>query len=85
MKQIFSKGPAVAISLIFFCLLAIVFLTLDARTELLKPLRQQFLSFSTPVHWLTSLPGRIAEWGDNTVVSRIDCGKFPFKRAAKFQ
>lgn len=70
MKQIFSKGPAVAISLLFFSLLAIVLLTLDARTELLKPLRQQFLSVSTPVYWLTSLPGRIAEWGDNTVVSR---------------
>jgi rod shape-determining protein MreC len=70
MKQIFSKGPAVAISLLFFCFLAIVFLILDARTEFLKPLRQQFLSFSTPIYWLTSLPGRMAEWGDNTVVSR---------------
>jgi rod shape-determining protein MreC len=70
MKQIFSKGPAIALSLLFFCMLAIVLLTLDVKTQLLQPLRQQFLSFSTPVYWLTSLPGRMAEWGDNTVVSR---------------
>lgn len=70
MKPIFSKGPAVAISLLFFCFLAIAFLVLDARTELLRPLRQQFLSFSTPLYWLTSLPGRVAEWGGDTVVSR---------------
>jgi rod shape-determining protein MreC len=70
MKQIFSKGPAVALSLLFFCLLAIVLLVLDLRTDLLKPLRQKFLSFSTPLYLLTSLPGRVAEWSDNTVVSR---------------
>jgi rod shape-determining protein MreC len=70
MKQIFSKGPAVAISLVFFCLLAVALLTLDAKTELLKPLRQHFLSLATPVYWLTSLPGRVAEWVDNSAVSR---------------
>lgn len=70
MKQIFSKGPAVAIGLVFFCFLAITTLALDARTEYLRPLRQQFLALSTPIYWLTSLPGRIAEWGDNTIVSR---------------
>ena len=70
MKPIFSKGPAVAISLLFFCFLAVIFLVLDARTELLRPLRQQFLSFSTPLYWLTSLPGRVAEWSGDTVVSR---------------
>jgi len=70
MKQIFSKGPATVSTLLFFCFCAIVLLVLDAKTGLLKPLRQQFLSYSTPMYWLTSLPGRVGEWGDKTVVSR---------------
>ena len=70
MKQIFSKGPAAATGLLFFCLLAIALLILDARMGLLKPVRERFLSVSTPLYWFTSLPGRVSEWTENTAVSR---------------
>lgn len=70
MKQIFSKSSAAISGFLFFSVAAILLLVLDGKTEFLKPIRQQLLSISTPIYWLTNLPDRVAEWGDNTLVTR---------------
>ncbi len=52
--------------------LALALIILDAKTDLLKPLREQFTGLSAPLYWVTSLPERIGEWGDDNLTSRED-------------
>jgi len=70
MKPIFYKGPSLVARIVFFVLLALLVWMLDTRTELLKPLRQKMMTLSYPLHAVTSFPGRLFEWGDNSLVSR---------------
>jgi rod shape-determining protein MreC len=70
MKPIFYKGPSLVARIIFFVLLALLIWILDTRTEILKPLRQRMMTMSLPLQALTSFPGRLLEWGDNSLVSR---------------
>jgi len=70
MKPIFYKGPSLTARIIFFVLLALLIWVLDTRTELLKPVRQQMMTLSLPLHAITSFPDRLFEWGDNSLVSR---------------
>lgn len=70
MKPIFHKGPPLLARIGFFLVLAVLIWLLDSHTEFLRPLRQHMMSISSPLQVLTSLPGRLAEWGDNSLVSR---------------
>ncbi len=53
-------------------LAALLLLTLDVYTTLLKPVRGYLEELAYPIYWLADLPGRIADWGDDTTRSRSD-------------
>lgn len=70
MKPIFHKGPSLLVRIIFFIALAALLWLLDTRSDFLKPLRQHLMVVSAPLHWLTSMPGRLVDWADDGLVSR---------------
>lgn len=51
-------------------IVALFFLLIDTYTLWLKPVRPWLAEVSTPVYWVASLPRRIGELGNETVVDR---------------
>ncbi len=51
-------------------LTALILIGLDTCTEWLEPAKSRFEQAARPFHWLTNLPARLSEWGDENVVSR---------------
>lgn len=70
MKQIFSRGPSVIVAFLVFCVLSILLLLLDAKTDYLKPLRQHLISISAPFYTFVGMPGRMGEWAGESLVTR---------------
>ncbi|MDM3871730.1 rod shape-determining protein MreC [Porticoccus sp. W117] len=53
-------------------LLALVLVFVDSYTTWLKPARNYLEEVVYPLHWLADLPGRMAEWGEESTLSRAD-------------
>lgn len=51
-----------------FCLVLLVLI--DAYSQWLKPVTDRLEEAALPFYWLTNLPGRLAEWGGNSLDSR---------------
>lgn len=49
---------------------ALLLLALDSFTTWLQPARKWLAEASTPLYWLTSIPSRLSEYGDEAVISR---------------
>ncbi len=56
--------------MLLLAVVALFFLLIDTYTNWLNPVRPWLAEFSTPVYWVASLPRRISELGDETVVGR---------------
>lgn len=53
-------------------LLAFILFALDTWTSLLEPVTGSIQQAARPFHWLTNLPDRLSEWGEEHVVSRTE-------------
>ncbi|MGS2723615.1 rod shape-determining protein MreC [Porticoccus sp. GXU_MW_L64] len=53
-------------------LLALILVLIDSFTQWLKPARSYLEEVVYPLHWLADLPGRMAEWGEESTLSRAD-------------
>lgn len=56
--------------MLLLAVVALFFLLIDTYTPWLKPVRPWLAEVSTPVYWVASLPRRIGELGNETVVDR---------------
>ena len=48
----------------------IALVLVDTYTPLLKPLKAKLTTVSIPFYWLTNIPARINEWGQDNIVTR---------------
>lgn len=70
MSSIFSQGPVYGYRLALAALLSIALMAGDIRYSQLTYLRQ-YLGFAiAPVIWISSIPSRIEEWSDSTLIPR---------------
>ena len=52
--------------------LALLLVLIDTYTSWLKPARNYLEEVIYPLHWLADLPGRMAEWGEESTLSRAE-------------
>ncbi len=48
----------------------IILVMVDVFTPWLKPIKAQLTTVSLPFHWITNLPARFSEWGQDNLVTR---------------
>jgi rod shape-determining protein MreC len=51
-------------------LFTVVIVLLDVFTPYLKPIKSQLSTISIPFYWVTNIPSRISEWGQDNLVTR---------------
>lgn len=51
---------------------ALVLIALDSLTPWLQPAHRWLASVAWPFYWVTSVPARIREWGEDSVLSRAE-------------
>lgn len=51
---------------------AICLVLVSTYTPWLQPARTHFAEFSKPFYWITNLPARISEWGEQSALSRAE-------------
>ncbi|WP_286206438.1 rod shape-determining protein MreC [Sessilibacter corallicola] len=67
----FSKGSSTLSRLtLWVMLLTVVIVLLDVFTPYLKPVKSQLSTISVPFYWVTNIPSRISEWGQDNLVTR---------------
>ncbi|MBA1186932.1 rod shape-determining protein MreC [Stutzerimonas nitrititolerans] len=59
MKPLFAKGPLLGARLLVLAVLCVTLMVVDARFDLLKPVRSQMGLVLTPFYWLADLPVRV--------------------------
>ncbi|MBM7061556.1 rod shape-determining protein MreC [Pseudomonas sp. UL073] len=64
MKPLFAKGPSLGVRLLVLAVLSTVLMVVDARLDVLKPVRSQMGLVLTPFYWVADLPVRL--WGGVT-------------------
>ena len=58
--------------MLLLAFVALFLLLIDTYTQWLKPAHHWLVEVTTPIYWVTNLPSRISELGDETVVKRAD-------------
>lgn len=58
--------------MLLLAFVALLLLLIDTYTRWLQPVRPWLAELTTPIYWVSSLPRRIGEIGDETVMSRAD-------------
>ncbi|MGD8175458.1 rod shape-determining protein MreC [Marinimicrobium sp. ARAG 43.8] len=66
----FTKGPAVASRALFFSVVAVGLILVSLYTNWLAPVRAQLGVVAAPFYWVTDLPKRIGNWGDEAFASK---------------
>ena len=61
--------------LIVLVAIALILLAVDAFTPWLDPVKSRLSLASLPLHWATSLPGRVGEWTERSLMSRVELEK----------
>lgn len=56
----------------FFSVAAVGLILVSLYTDWLAPVRAQLGAVATPFYWITDLPARIGDWGEETFTSRDD-------------
>lgn len=51
-------------------MVALGLIAVDTQTQWLRPVHRWFESATAPLYWLTDMPQRLREWGDNAIRSR---------------
>nr|WP_083840293.1 rod shape-determining protein MreC [Pseudomonas sp. S9] len=64
MKPLFAKGPSLGVRLLVLAVLSAALMVVDARFDVLKPVRSQLGVIVEPVYWLGSLP--VTLWENTT-------------------
>ncbi|ARU89749.1 rod shape-determining protein MreC [Pseudomonas sp. M30-35] len=64
MKPLFAKGPSLGVRLLVLAVLSAALMVVDARFDVLKPMRSQLGVIVEPVYWLGSLP--VTLWENTT-------------------
>lgn len=57
--------------LLILGIVALILLAVDSLTPWLDPVKSRISQASLPLQWVTSVPDRIAEWGDQSLMSRL--------------
>lgn len=52
--------------------MSVVLIAVSSQTTLFAPVRQWLASVSYPFYWVTAIPSRLSEWGDETLASRAE-------------
>ena len=71
-KPIFSKGSPLTVRLVFFALLSIFCMLVDAHGSWLQSLRSHAGIILTPIYWAGDLPGRSLDAVSQLLTSRSD-------------
>nr|WP_201215350.1 rod shape-determining protein MreC [Pseudomonas sp. S32] len=58
MKPLFSKGPSLGVRLLVLVVMSVALMVVDARFDLLKPVRSQMGLVLMESYWITDLPQR---------------------------
>ncbi|MEA3298703.1 MAG: rod shape-determining protein MreC [Pseudomonadota bacterium] len=72
MKRLFTSGPSSAIKLLVLGLVALSLVAVDTLTDWLDPVTARLGQVSLPLQWITAVPGRLGEWGDEALLSRVE-------------
>nr|WP_313295680.1 rod shape-determining protein MreC [Pseudomonas sp.] len=59
MKPLFSKGPSLGVRLLVLVVLSVALMVVDARFDVLKPVRSQMGLVLMESYWITDLPQRM--------------------------
>lgn len=51
---------------------ALILVSIDILTDWLDPITSQASEISLPLKWVTGIPARLGEWGDQALVSRVE-------------
>ncbi|WP_460240310.1 rod shape-determining protein MreC [Aurantivibrio infirmus] len=70
MKPLFAKNSSLASRAVVLGLIALLLVLINSYTSWLDPIRAKLNIVSTPFYWLTDLPSRIGEWGEDGLGSR---------------
>ena len=71
-KRLFSKEPSAASRVIALGALSLILLVLNSYTSVLNPVRAQLSVITMPFYWVTDIPGRLLEWGADSVKPRSE-------------
>ncbi|MDP1520265.1 rod shape-determining protein MreC [Porticoccus litoralis] len=66
----FSKGASSGRRVLFLVAASLLLLAIDSFTPWLKPARKWVAEATVPLYWITNIPARLSEFGDESVVSR---------------
>lgn len=69
-KPLFAKGPSLGIRLLVFAVLSAALMVVDARFDVLKPVRSQMGLVLTPFYWMADLPIRAWQNATQQISSR---------------
>ncbi len=70
MKPIFQQSSTLTFRLIVFSSLSVLLMTLEYRTDVLKPVRDELTQITYPIQYIVSLPSRIFDWTSNSLATR---------------
>ncbi|ARN72979.1 rod shape-determining protein MreC [Oceanicoccus sagamiensis] len=70
MKPLFVKGPSIGARLLILSLLALVLIFAGQRFGWVKDLQANLSIVATPFYWVSDIPTKISEWGDENIRSR---------------
>ncbi|UTW46709.1 rod shape-determining protein MreC [bacterium SCSIO 12696] len=68
----FARGSSPSRRILVLGLLALVLIGVDRYTTWLKPARSYLEEVIYPLHWLADLPGRMADWGEDSTQGRTE-------------
>src|SRR5690606_20269878 len=71
-KRLFTSGPSSAIKLLVLGLVALSLVAVDTLTDWLDPVTARLGQVSLPLQWITAVFGRLGEWGDEALLSRVE-------------
>ncbi|TNE94722.1 rod shape-determining protein MreC [Porticoccus sp.] len=66
----FSKGASSGRRVLFLVAASLLLLAIDSFTPWLQPARKWVAEATVPLYWITNIPARLSEFGDESVVSR---------------
>jgi rod shape-determining protein MreC len=71
-KRIFASSTLPAMKLLVLVMLALGLVAVDVLTPWFAPVKDRVSQVALPLQWVTDLPRRIGEWGDTSLVSRLE-------------